>query len=380
MTFIVRTLYIFSQGALYTLLIASLLLSANVWAQSAAPVEVTRVERAAVYEIERVSGSVISEENANLSIRTAGLISHLAVDIGTQVRKGDVLLELDTDLIAQQLRVAEAEVAEAQSAQQDAEQQLTELDALQAQQNVAASEVRRARAQLAIVTAASEAAKARYQQVQTEQAHHQLRAPFSGWVVARQVDLGEWVNPGDVVYHLINPTQVFADFYIPQDRYAAMRDEVDIVIKSQHQGAQSYSANLHRIAPYSSQTTRTFLTRVKPAEEFIKRALIGATVTAEFRFKQPDPGLVIPRDAVLRYPDGRTAAWIVREEDKEESEQGSQTVVAERFIELDTEFDGMVEVTSGLSAGDTVVIKGNESLIDGQRVRIQTGSEASRND
>jgi len=333
-------------------------------AASSVPVQVITAQRAPVFDIERVTGSVISLNNASLSIRTAGLVDSLSVQVGDYVAQGDVLLRLNTELIEQQLKLAKAELSEAQAAQEDAQQQLTELETLAQQQNVAASEVRRARAQLSIANAATEAARARLSQAQTEQRQHQLKAPFSGWIVARHIDMGEWVNPGDVIYDLLSTDDVFVDFYLPQSRYAAVNDDVQVTLRAAHGNSKDSAATIASTAPIVDSRTRTFLTRVRPSAQYRKNALVGAKVTAEFKFEQRDAAVVIPRDAVTRYPDGRTAAWIIQDD-----------TATERFIELGTAFDNKVAIVSGLKPGDRVVTRGNEALIEGQQVEIESRSD-----
>ena len=73
------------------------------------------------------------------------------------------------------------------------------------------------------------------------------------------------------------------------------------------------------------------------------------------------------RDAILRYPDGRVTVWIVATE-------GDVPVVHERIVATGFEFDGVVEVTSGLAAGELVVVRGNETLQEAQEVSIVGGT------
>jgi multidrug efflux pump subunit AcrA (membrane-fusion protein) len=77
---------------------------------------------------------------------------------------------------------------------------------------------------------------------------------------------------------------------------------------------------------------------------------------------------VIARDAVIRYPDGRTTVWRVRSGDD------GATTVTERQVQLGRTFDGRVHVRSGLEPGARVVVRGNESLREGQRVTVTDGA------
>ena len=74
-------------------------------------------------------------------------------------------------------------------------------------------------------------------------------------------------------------------------------------------------------------------------------------------------GVAVSRDALLRYADGRNTVWVIENSD-------GRPAVRERIVATGLEFDGLIEVTSGLEAGERVVIEGNESLRDGQVVTI----------
>jgi multidrug efflux pump subunit AcrA (membrane-fusion protein) len=74
-------------------------------------------------------------------------------------------------------------------------------------------------------------------------------------------------------------------------------------------------------------------------------------------------GVTVSRDALLRFPDGRVTVWVVDPE-------GDLPVVHERIVSTGFEFDGVVEIVSGLADGDVVVVRGNETLQEGQTVSI----------
>ena len=74
-------------------------------------------------------------------------------------------------------------------------------------------------------------------------------------------------------------------------------------------------------------------------------------------------GLVVSRDALLRQPDGRITVWLVEP-------NGSAHRVRERRVEIGISFDGLTEIRSGLKRGDRVVVRGNESMVEGQSVEL----------
>ena len=91
--------------------------------------------------------------------------------------------------------------------------------------------------------------------------------------------------------------------------------------------------------------------------------LPGMSARAHFRMDTGKRGITVPRDAVLRYSDGRVIVWVVQD-------GNGQPTAAERRVAAGLSFAGRVEIREGLSAGERVVIKGNESLRSGQAVTI----------
>ena len=76
-------------------------------------------------------------------------------------------------------------------------------------------------------------------------------------------------------------------------------------------------------------------------------------------------GVVVPRDATLRYPDGRVSVWTVDVE-------ADNPVVTEHQVRTGLAFDGLIEIRQGLQPGATIVVQGNEALQNGQRVSIRS--------
>ncbi|MEM8941975.1 MAG: efflux RND transporter periplasmic adaptor subunit, partial [Pseudomonadota bacterium] len=89
----------------------------------------------------------------------------------------------------------------------------------------------------------------------------------------------------------------------------------------------------------------------------------GTSAQAELAIDVGYSAVSVPRDAVLRYNDGRSVVWAIEDRD-------GQPFADERFVQTGQSFRGKVEVVSGLKSGERVVIQGNESLRDSQPVRI----------
>ncbi|MEO1576927.1 MAG: efflux RND transporter periplasmic adaptor subunit, partial [Pseudomonadota bacterium] len=131
-------------------------------------------------------------------------------------------------------------------------------------------------------------------------------------------------------------------------------------------GADALSATLAARVPQSDPGARTFLVRLKLTEP-PPSITPGMSATASLAIASTDATLLVPRDALIRYPDGTTTVFVV--------EDGESTQARQRTVEV-TRVDGETAViASGLNPGEPVVIRGNEVLSDGQSVRVINGGQ-----
>lgn len=330
-----------------------------------APVRVARAVEQEISEVIQVTGTVTSARDARLSVSIGGLVTALHVDAGSRVAAGDPLLNLDPELAELQWRSAEAGAEEARNALADARRRLDEARTLAPQRSIAETVVRDLAAEVAEDEAALHRAEAEAGYRRGILARHELRAPFAGVVSARLTDLGEWVDPGQAVFNLVATGELRLDFEVPEDHLADVTTETPVTFTLNPAPESLHRGSVAAVVPVTEPGTRTFLVRVV-AEDAISWMIPGMSARAELKLATGRKGLVVPRDAVQRFPDGRVVIWVV-----ESGPEGA--VAAEKLVRIGLAFDGVVEVMRGLEPGATVVIEGNESLQNGQRVRVGGG-------
>jgi RND family efflux transporter MFP subunit len=328
----------------------------------ARPVEVAVVETKPVNRVVQVTGSVTSARASQLSVAASGLVTQLHVDAGTRVEAGDLLLELDPELAQLQWQSALAGAEEARNALADARRRLEEARALVPQQSIAETAVRDLAAEVAEDEAALHRAQAEAGYREGVLRRHELRAPFTGVVSAKLTELGEWVIPGQPVLELVATDQVRLDFRVPEDFLADVHPDARVKYILNADASRVFEGAVATVVPVADPNARTFLLRVHTAPGDYP-VVPGMSARAELALSTGREGLVVPRDAVLRFPDGRAVVWTVHE-------GTNGPVVEERRVETGLAFDGMVEVREGLRAGTKVVVQGNEALQNGQQVVI----------
>lgn len=350
------------------------LVTAPVWAQNTVQVEAIEVKPQPLVEEVPLTGSVTANRISGLSTQVEGLVRDLHVDIGDRVEAGDLLLELDDELRRVDLARARAELAQAQEQWSESQRRLREAQTL-AEGSIAASEIRGLEAQVRISEAERDAAQADLRRLEAELERHQVRAPFSGTISGKSTEEGEWVSPGTTMLELVSTEQLRADFQVPQRYYPQVDSGSDVRLNFDAYPDRTFTGKIHRKVPLSSDGARTFLLRVALPEEARNMLIPGMSSSGQLRVDNDNTGLAVPRDALIRYPDGRVTVWVVTE-----PEWGEESQVREQLVKTGMSFSGQVEIRSGLSEGDVVATRGNEALQEGQTVELRRSGSNDDND
>ena len=339
-----------------------LLTSAISFAQ--APVRVVEAESRPVSEQVTATGTVSSPRSAVLSTAAAGLVDAIHVDEGDRVSRGDLLVELDSEIAKLSLARLRAAVRQQRTALDDARRRFVEAEKVGPGGGVPQTLIDSLQAEVQGAEAALVAAEAEANEQKARVERHRIVAPFDGVITQRITEMGEWVNPGTGLLELIATTDLRFEFRVAQRFFRDITLDTPVVVTLDAVRTEAMPARIDAIVPVSDPGSRTFLVRLvaaDPAEEVL--AAPGMSVNAVFSMLTGRNGVAISRDALVRYADGRNTVWVIEDSD-------ARPVVRERIVRTGVEFDGLVEVTSGLEAGEQVVIEGNESLRDGQVVTI----------
>jgi len=186
-------------------------------------------------------------------------------------------------------------------------------------------------------------------------------------VISRRLtEAGEWVDPGSAVAELIATEGLRVDFSVPQQYFPRIDEDTRLEVRLAAVPERSFEARIGAVVPVSDPSARTFLLRAYLDAEGIP-VTPGMSARGILRLQAVRQGVVVSRDALLRYPDGRSTVWVVQGE-------GPTATVSERQVQTGIGFDGKLEIRSGLEPGTRVVLTGNEALKDGQSVRV-SGSD-----
>jgi len=324
-------------------------------------------------------GEVRALARAELAAGAEGEVRRVAVREGDEVARGDLLVEIDPDLAAASVAAAAAVrdrvEREATQAARDAER-----FSAAGTEAVAATEIERAEATADTLDAERRNRRALLAAARETRRRHDIRAPFPGVVAARRVDPGAWVGVGDPVIELVARGGAEVLVEVPPEVAALLEvgDPAEVRPTSSSPlgpgpGA-STPARVSGIVPALDPATRTVTVRLSleaPPEEPVADAatppppLPGSSVDAVLTIVRREPGaVVVPRDALVR---GAVETRVVRLDPESQAVLVPVVVLAEAAEEL-------LVTAEGLSPGTELVVRGNERLRPGQRVRVVAGA------
>jgi RND family efflux transporter MFP subunit len=332
-------------------------------AADGAPVTAAAAQLQPIVHIVRLSASVVAPRSAGVSTSVGGLVETVSVELGDKIERGDTLIELDRALALQEVRRAEAALSEAEAVLADENRRLRVAERLIKRGNVPQNELEARQAQVRIASAAVERLKAEAARERERLRRHSVTAPFAGVVARKGTEAGEWVSPGATVIELVSTDDLRIDIPVPQRYFPQLAAEAPVEVEFDALPGKTFEAERVALVPVSDPRARTFTLRVRVIESEVPLTP-GMSARAAIHLSTGEEGLAIPRDAVIRHPDGRVTVWVLGEQD------GERVEVSERQVRLGRGFDGMVHVLSGLERGERVVVRGNESLRPGQRVQV----------
>jgi membrane fusion protein, multidrug efflux system len=293
-------------------------------------------------------GDLRALNGADLSFEAAGVVDAIGFASGQDVARGAVLARLRLDDETARL------------AQLRAEADLAAINLARDQKQFAAQAVSHA-----IVDQDHATLLADQAQVAAEQAliaEKTLVAPFAGRLGVRQVDLGQYLQPGTRVVTLQALDPIAADFFVPQQDVGALRVGAAVQFTTDAFPRRRFTARVSAITPQVDQASRTVLVRAIVGNA--DRALIpGMFVNVTVATGAPTPRLTLPLAAIAFAPYGDTVFVLRRD-------AGGQEVARQVLVTTGPARGDQVAVLRGLAAGDVVVSAGQTKLHDGTPVVV----------
>lgn len=301
--------------------------------------------------------------------RTNGYLLRWNKDIGSKVKKGELLAEIDTPEVDQELSQAKAAQQQTEAQLQLAKSTAERWANLRKTDSVSQQEADQQASAYSQATANTAAAEANVRRLQQLESFKHVYSPISGVITRRNTDVGALITAGssgtgkelfDVAQ--VDPLRVFVS--VPQTNAPSIRAGLPAHIELREYPGQKFSGKVVRTADSIDPATRTLLTEIDVPNPD-GRLLPGSYAEVHFAVPVQITRLSIPVNAVLFRPEGPRVAVV-----------GSDHKVHLKAISIGRDYGTKVEILGGLDPNDQIVVNPADSLEDGQQVNIKGGAGA----
>jgi membrane fusion protein (multidrug efflux system) len=301
----------------------------------------------------RAVGSLTAVEGADLSLEVPGIVTAIEFKSGEDVDKGQILLRLRADEDVARLRALEATASLARiTYERDLKQ-------------FRAQAVSRATIDADAATLKNDEAQVAAQQAAVDQKI--LRAPFSGHLGIRAVDLGQYLPAGSTVVGLQALDTVYADFYLPQQDLSRLKVGQTVTVSVDAYPGAAFPGRIIALNSKVDPSSRNVQVRAElPNPKH--RLLPGMFATIEVETGAPERRITLPQTAIAYNSYGDSVFVVVR---KPAAGKGQPDLFAEqRFVTLGPTRGDQVAVTTGVNDGDVIASSGQIKLHNGSPVVI----------
>jgi RND family efflux transporter MFP subunit len=318
-------------------------------------------------ETVEIVGTVRSRTSAVVSTRIPGTITLLKVREGDRVRKGQLLIQLDAQENQANAAVAFSGIDEAQRGLEEAlsrkkladttferyqrllnEQAISrqEFDVKQTERDLASQAVAKAEARLKQSQGGSKAASA-------ISGYTQIVAPISGIISSKMVDLGAMVFPAQVLMTIEDEGSYLLELAIPESMAVKVKPGVPVQVGLDALNAK-FTAKISELVPSADPASRTFIAKVDLTGKGLKSGMFGRGIIS---LGSSVNGMMLPKRAIVERG-ALTSVWIVEKD----------TTARMRLVKVGKTVGDKVEILSGLTSGERVVVGGTEKISEGAKV------------
>jgi RND family efflux transporter MFP subunit len=314
-------------------------------------------------------GSVQAFYEAPIYARTSGYLRVWHTDIGANVKKGELLAEIDTPEVDQQLRQAEADLGTAQANYELARITNERWQGLLATQSVSQQDADQRAGDAAAKKAALESARANLARLHDLESFKRVVAPFDGVVTQRNTDVGALINagqtPGNALFRVADTHRLRIYVSVPQPYAAEVVPGLNATLELTDRPGKQFAATVASTAHALDAVSRTLQVELQ-IDNSKGELLPGSYAQVTFKLPASVNTLRIPVNAVL-----------FRGESPQVAVLDANNRVHLRTITEGRDFGTEIEVLSGISATDTLVINPPDSIGDGAEVRVRAPQSAA---
>ena len=310
-----------------------------------------------------VPGTLEPYDHAKVMVQSQGKLASLGVDLGSRVGKGQVLGSLDVARTQLELQAAELNL---EKLRKD-EQRYRELLAGKATPESTYDDIK----------FNFETQKVKVDQIRQQIRDAQVISPVSGEVVAKNVEVGEYVTASTAVVEVVDVSRLKAQVYVSERAAYGLQEGSAATVTSDVFPGATFTGKVTFVSP-RGDANHTYLVEVAVQNGKEHALKSGSFVNVKFEDGGTAPQLTIPKYA-LAEGQKNPYVYVIGQQAPAEGQAGEVRLVERRNLVLGREAGEQLEVLQGLKPGETVVVTGQLNLVDGSRVRLSGKAEAQGN-
>jgi RND family efflux transporter MFP subunit len=313
-------------------------------------------------------GNIQAFIDSPIYARTNGYLKKWNADIGTHVKQGQLLAEIETPEVDQQLDQAQADLNTAQANSRLSEITATRYQDLAKTEAVSKQDVDNAVGDFAAKKAMVSSAQSNVKRLQELQSFEKIYAPFDGIITARNTDIGHLINsgagaPATELFHIAEIKSLRVFINVPQEYSQASAPGLSADLTLQEFPGRRFKGRLVRTSNSIDLASRTLLVEVdvdNPTGELLP----GAYAQVHLKVPSGASTVILPVSAMLFRSEGLQVAKV----------DGDHVEL--RNVTVGHDFGSEIEVVSGLKTSDWVIVNPSDSLVSGEKVRLAPAGAA----
>jgi RND family efflux transporter MFP subunit len=312
-----------------------------------------------------IPGNVQPFIDSPIYARTNGYLKKWYMDIGTHVKTGQLLAEIDTPEVDQQLQAAKSDLATAEANLKLSEITSTRYQDLKSTDSVSKQDVDNAEGDFAAKKATSDSAAANLKRLADTQAFQKIYAPFDGVITARNTDVGDLINSGNggaaqELFHIAQISKMRVFVNVPEQYSQAAKPGLTADLTLAEFPNRRFTGKLTRTSNSIDPGTRTLLVEVD-VENPTGELFPGAYAQVHLKLPNGSPVFILPVSALIFQTAGLQIATV---------DPNNKALI--KAVTLGRDYGSEVEVVTGISGDDKVITNPPDSIVDGELLRIAT--------
>ncbi len=345
-------------------LVSSFLMFSNLNAaevSQTALVETQALKKQEVNDLQEFVGTVNFDKKSKIASETSGVVKKISFEVGQKVKKDEVLIQIDSDILDAQIKASQSAVNMYEVQLKNTKKNYDRYSALLEKKSITQKVFDDSKVEYDVASENLISAKAKLNELSIQKSKKIIKAPYSGVIVEKSININEWLDTGSQIATIVNTQELEVIFNLPISFIGGLKngDEYDINISDEIIKAKLYAA-----IPSGDKLTRTFPVRFK-ADAKDKFIFDGASAKINFAKESKSVALVINRDAVIKRFNMDVVFTVVNDK----AVMIPVKVITYFGLNAAIMADGLVE-------GMPIVTKGNERVFPDMQVQVLNNSQS----